>query len=174
MVVKLIYEAHSITTDNEAGIATGWLPGELSAAGLVEAAKLGVRRREVEVVYSSDLRRAAQTVEVAFPGREVVWDRRLRECDYGVYNGRPVAELVPLRREYIEVPWPGGGQSYRQVVVETAAFLRDVRARHQGATVLVVAHSANRWALQCLLEGRVLEELMDAPFNWQPGWEYDI
>ena len=27
MSVEIIYETHSISTDNEAGIATGWLPG---------------------------------------------------------------------------------------------------------------------------------------------------
>ena len=33
MTVTLIYETHSTTLDNERGIATGWLPGELSEAG---------------------------------------------------------------------------------------------------------------------------------------------
>jgi alpha-ribazole phosphatase/probable phosphoglycerate mutase len=28
MPVKLIYETHATTVDNETGIATGWLPGE--------------------------------------------------------------------------------------------------------------------------------------------------
>lgn len=32
MAVELVYETHSITTDNEAGIATGWLPRRLSMA----------------------------------------------------------------------------------------------------------------------------------------------
>lgn len=27
MTVEIVYETHSTTTDNEAGIATGWLPG---------------------------------------------------------------------------------------------------------------------------------------------------
>ena len=30
-VVRLVYETHATTIDNEAGVATGWLPGELSA-----------------------------------------------------------------------------------------------------------------------------------------------
>ena len=31
--LRLVYETHSTSTDNEAGVATGWLPGELSATG---------------------------------------------------------------------------------------------------------------------------------------------
>lgn len=30
MTISVVFETHSITVDNEAGRATGWLPGELS------------------------------------------------------------------------------------------------------------------------------------------------
>ncbi|MFC5816142.1 histidine phosphatase family protein [Nonomuraea harbinensis] len=172
MPVKLIYETHATTVDNEAGVATGHLPGELSAAGREQARELGERRKDVDVVYASDLRRAVQTAQIAFGRRrEIMLDRRLRECDYGIYNGRPVAELAPLRVRYVDEPWPGG-QSYRQVVVAMGAFLEDVAGRWQGRTVLVVAHAANRWALRVLFDGTPLEELVEAPFQWRPGWEY--
>jgi hypothetical protein len=38
--------------------------------------------------------------------------------------------------------------------------------------VLVIGHSATRWALDHLLSGRALEELVDAPVDWRPGWYY--
>ncbi|WP_206184869.1 hypothetical protein [Thermoactinospora rubra] len=44
-MTTLIYETHSITVDNERGIATGWLPGELSPRGRELAGELGERRR---------------------------------------------------------------------------------------------------------------------------------
>ena len=53
-------------------MCTGWAPGELSATGIRNAEALGARRRhEVDVVVSSDLHRAVQTVEVAFAGSPV-------------------------------------------------------------------------------------------------------
>jgi hypothetical protein len=36
----------------------------------------------------------------------------------------------------------------------------------------VIAHSANRWALDHLVDGERLEDLIDAPFAWQEGWVY--
>jgi hypothetical protein len=45
-------------------------------------------------------------------------------------------------------------------------------APYGGRTVLIVGHSATRWALDHLLAGRALEDLVDAPFAWQPGWLY--
>lgn len=70
MSVTIVYETHSITTDNELGIATGWNPGELSVAGIEAARELGLRRRHegLSAVYTSDLHRAVQTAEVAFEG----------------------------------------------------------------------------------------------------------
>ncbi|MEV0147064.1 MULTISPECIES: histidine phosphatase family protein [unclassified Nonomuraea] len=175
MGVRLVYETHAVTVDNEIGIATGRLPGELSRMGRELAVELGVRRRDVDVVYCSDLRRAVETAEIAFPdgGKEIRLDARLRECDYGIYNGRPVSEVAALRSRYIDAPWPGG-QSYRDVVAATASFLEECMREWQGRTVLVIAHSANRWALLNLLEGVPLEELVDAPFRWRPGWEFTV
>lgn len=66
MAVQIVFETHATTRDNEAGIATGWLPGELSDEGI------------------------------------------------------------------------------------------------------------NRWALEHLLLGRRLEDLVDAPFSWRTGWEFRV
>jgi broad specificity phosphatase PhoE len=127
------------------------------------------------VVYTSDLGRALETAELAFGGSglPVHVDAHLRECDYGELNGRPVAEIDAERLRRIEEPFPGG-ESYRDVVARTRSFLDDVRARHDGECVLAIAHSANRWALQHLLDGTPLEELVLAPFDWQPGWEFRL
>ncbi|MET9249164.1 histidine phosphatase family protein [Nonomuraea sp. NPDC003709] len=172
MAVTLGYETHSIAVDNETGIATGWLPRELSARGRGLAVELGAA---VDVVCASDLGRAVQTAGIGFAGgrKEIRFDRRLRECDYGIYNGRPVGEVAASRSRHIDMPWPGG-QSYRRVVAEMVGFLRDMMDEWQGGLVLVVSHSANRWALQNLLDGTPLEELVDVPFEWRPGWEFSI
>ena len=71
MAVDLIFETHSISVDNERGVATGWLDGELSEEGRRLAAKLGERRRDVDVVYVSDLGRAVETAEIAFGGTDI-------------------------------------------------------------------------------------------------------
>jgi hypothetical protein len=61
--VNIVYETHSLTEDNEKGIATGWLPGKLSAQGRQFASQLGDRRRKggLAAVFVSDLHRAVET-----------------------------------------------------------------------------------------------------------------
>ncbi len=175
MPVELVYETHSISVDNERGIATGWLDGELSERGKELARALGVRRRgEADVVYSSDLGRAVETARIAFGETvSIRLDERLRECDYGELNGHPVAEIDAERLHRIATPFPGG-QSYLDVVEQTRTFLDDLRRRHDGQRVIAISHSANRWALQHLLEGTRLEDLVGAPFAWQEGWSFTL
>jgi broad specificity phosphatase PhoE len=175
--VALVYETHSLTLDNERGIATGWLHGELSEEGRQLAIELGRRRCDdgLDCVFSSDLGRAVETVEIAFAGSPLPrrQDARLRECDYGELNGAPVERLDRERSRRIDEPYPGG-ESYRQVVERTRSFLADVLDEHDGGRVLVVAHSANRLALDHLVHGIPLEDLVDAPFAWREGWEYVV
>ena len=177
MSVEVVYETHSTSVDNEHGIANGWLDGELSEQGREQASELGRRRRDdgLAAVYASDLGRAVETARIAFGGTgiPVHHDARLRECDYGELNGATFDAVAAVRRRYVDEPFPGG-ESYRQVVERTRAFLDDVVAHHDGERVVVIAHSANRWALDHLVSGTPLEQLVDAPFDWQPGWLYVV
>jgi len=179
VAVSVVFETHSTTADNEQGRATGWLPGELSARGRLQAAELGRRRArpadDIAAVLCSDLARAAETARIAFAGTTVpvLLDWRLRECDYGDRNGMPVAELHAGRREHLDLPYPGG-ESWRQAVARVGWFLRDVPRRWDGRRVLVIGHVATRWGLDHWLRGVPLEDLVGAEFGWQEGWQYRI
>ncbi len=100
MAIEIVYETHSISKDNEQGIATGWLPGRLSDAGRAGAAALGQRRCDdgLAAIFVSDLARAIETVELAFAGSPlpVLVDWRLRECDYGQLNGAPFLRFIGI------------------------------------------------------------------------------
>ncbi|MFB7668274.1 histidine phosphatase family protein [Kitasatospora sp. NPDC056138] len=177
MAVEIVYETHATTTDNEAGIATGWLPGRLSELGHRQAHELGERRSGdgFAAVFTSDLHRAVQTARIAFPDGlpPLLQDIRLRECNYGDLNGSPLSVVAAQRARRIDEPFPGG-QSYRQVVAATNAFLHDLATERDGSRILVIAHSANRWALEHLLTGTQLEDLLEAPPAWRPGWHFTL
>lgn len=173
MAMEVVYETHSITEDNELGLATGWLPGCLSEAGQDQARRLGERRRNdgLAAIFSSDLMRARQTVEMAFPDVTVpiFFDWRLRECDYGDMNGGPVANLD--HKLHIDIPYPDG-ESWREAIARVESSIRDLIARWDGCRILIVGHMATHWGLDHLFLGRSIEDLEAASFEWQEGWEY--
>ena len=153
------------------------MPGELSPHGRELAAELGARRRDdrVALVLSSDLRRATETAEIAFgaTGIPVLLDWRLRECDYGDLTGGSAKRVAAVVKDHLEQPYPGG-ESYSDVVARMRSFLDDLFLRWDGKRVLVVGHAATRWSLQHLVDGEPLDDVVGAPFEWQPGWEYAV
>src|SRR5580704_14608556 len=153
MGIEIVFETHSTTEDNEAGRATGWLPGRLSVQGRAQARELGRRRAQggIAAVFCSDLWRAVQTAELAFDGSgvPVLHDWRLRECDYGELNGMPAAEMHAGRRDHLDVPYPGG-ESWRQAVTRGERFRpaqRDGRsARNRSPTCRRAGRGGGSWS----------------------------
>jgi 2,3-bisphosphoglycerate-dependent phosphoglycerate mutase len=177
VTIDIIFETHSTTEDNERGLATGWNGGRLSLDGRGQAAKLGLRRRGdgLSAVFASDLQRAQETVEIAFEGSTlpVLFDWRLRECDYGELNGAPVAQVHATRLDHLRRPYPKG-ESWTQAVQRVKWFLDDLPLRCQGQRLLVVGHLATLWGLEHWINGLALEGLATSEFVWQDGWRYRI
>jgi broad specificity phosphatase PhoE len=176
MSIQIVFETHSITEDNEGGIATGWKPGRLSEKGRLLARELGARRRNdgIQVIFTSDLRRAVETVEIALGDSSIpiLHDWRLRECDYGDQNGRlSASDLHRARRQYLDEPYPGG-ETWRQAIYRVGCFLDDLPLRWERSRILVIGHVATRWGFEHYLNGVSLENLIEDEFTWRPGWEY--
>ncbi len=176
MSIQIVFETHSISEDNERGFATGWNHGQLSEKGRLLAKELGVRRRNdgIQVIFTSDLRRAVETVEIALGDSSIpiLHDWRLRECDYGNQNGRmSTSDLHRARRHHLDEPY-SGGESWRQATNRVGRFLDDLPLRWDGSRILVIGHVATRWGCEHYLKGVSLENLIEAEFIWRPGWEY--
>ena len=177
--MKLVFETHATSVDNEAGLASGWFDAALSATGEAQARGLGARRRDDELlaVFCSDLTRSFRTAEIAFGDRplSIVCDARLRECDYGDLTRRSASEIEERRPRHLVVPFPNG-ESYQQVVDRVSAWLDDAMRPRQAedGTVLVIGHRATFYALEHLLNGVTLHEAVTSYWTWQPGWTYRV
>lgn len=178
MPIEIVFETHALSEDNERGIATGWLPGRLCDQGRINAADMGRRRRDdgIAAVFTSDLRRAAETAEIAFgeTGIPILYDWRLRECDFGTRNGSPGVEVKKDRLDYCDRCYPGG-ESHEQAIARAAGFLADLPSRWDGRRVMLIGHLATYRALEHVTTGLTVRELVAADFEWQAhGWEYQL
>jgi broad specificity phosphatase PhoE len=176
MPIEIVFETHALSEDNERGVATGWLPGRLSARGRDNAARMGQRRRGdgISAVFASDLRRAAETAQIAFGGTDIpiLYDWRLRECDLGQRNGTPTAEILRDREQHVDRPYPGG-ESHRQALRRVAGLLTDLPTRWADRRVMIIGHLATYRALEHVVNNVSLEQLIATEFTWREhGWEY--
>jgi len=175
--LMLVFETHSTSVDNEAGLASGWFDAALSPTGEEQARMLGARRRDDQfaAIYCSDLTRSFRTAEIAFADRSlpIVRDARLRECHYGDLTRRPVSEIEQRRVRHIADPFPNG-ESYEHVVNRISDWLHEETARFHDGTVLVIGHRATFYALEHLLNRVTLHEAVTVPWAWQPGWTYHV
>jgi broad specificity phosphatase PhoE len=176
--MKITYFVHSITEDNEKGLATGWMQGELSQEGIKRAAELrpDLSNRNFDAVFCSDLERAMQSADLFFDNKfPVFMDWRLRECNYGEFDGRPASEFKKNREhEYINNPYPLG-ESYEDVEKRIRSFLKDLE-HFKFKHIAIVAHQAPQLASDVLLRKyswqTAIAEDWRKTQSWQPGWEY--
>lgn len=178
-MVTITYFVHCTTTDNEQGLATGWLPGELSERGIEQAKQLGRQTADkpFDIVFSSDLQRAIETVQLAFDGKyKTIQDDRLREADYGDLNGLPHT-FKDSMSDYIDTPFPNG-ECYRDVEARIQSFCEFLKQHYDGKQVAIVAHQAPQLALDVVLKGKSWDQAIREDWRrtgaWQPGWEYLI
>ena len=174
-MVEIIFETHSETTDNEAGLASGWYDVGLSAKGKIQAQALGERRLtdNFDVVFCSDLKRAVETYEIAFGKRKfkVIKDPRLRECNYGDLNKYPKGDVEPIKALHLKKPFPNG-ESYEETTERMRHFLNDLLAVYDNKKVLIIGHRATQYGLDHLIDGVLLKEAVTRSWRWQPGWQY--
>lgn len=92
---------HPEATHHVNGLVGGWYDSELTAQGLQAADRIGaalaarIPPGETVELYSSDLRRTAQTAQAItnYLGIPAVVDARLREKSYGIAEGKPQSWL---------------------------------------------------------------------------------
>lgn len=125
MAIKITYFVHGTTVDNKRGIASGLNDIMLSELGVKQSQELRnqIKDTAFDVVFCSDLKRARESAQLAFSETApIITDARLRECDYGEYNGTPAAVVEPIQEKMITEKFPGE-ESYEDVKVRVADFL---------------------------------------------------
>jgi broad specificity phosphatase PhoE len=143
---------HGQTEWSESGRHTSYTDVELTEEGARAAVELGARlaSEPFERVLTSPLSRAHRTCELAGFGEEAVVDERLKEWQYGAYEGITTAEIredVPGFSVWTH-PIPDG-EPLEAVGVRTDSLIADLR--RTGGPVLVFAHGhllrvlAARW-----------------------------
>lgn len=122
--------------------------GRAQAAAAAERVALLSSTVPIVAVYSSPLRRALASAHTAASllGLDVTVDKRLRETDFGDWDGYTLAQVRDRWPAELEA-WlaspkaaPPGGESLEETLVRVRRARGEIIAAHVGSAVLVVSH----------------------------------
>lgn len=166
---------HGQSLWNKENRFTGWVDVPLTLEGQAEARRAGERLKdhEFQVAYTSDLRRAQDTLtlmlETMGVDLPVIRNAALNERDYGDLAGlnkqemreKFSPEIVHVWRRSFDIP-PPGGESLKECSERTLPFferavLGDIK---QGKNVLVSAHGNSNRAIVMKLESLTPEQIL--------------
>lgn len=191
---KLIVIRHGETVWNAEARIQGHGDSALTATGVAQA--LAVAKRlagdGLDAIIASDLGRVRQTVAplAELTGLSAQFDAGLRERNYGVFEGKTVAELdveMPGEFEKYRVHdlhgAPPGGESLAQFHARVAATMERIAVAAAGRKVAVITHGGVcgelfRHAMRIPLEAPRTYSLFNASINrfrYQNGaWQLDV
>ena len=126
MKTNLIYFVHGTTYDNASKKCSGWKQVELNELGKEQAKNLGNVNSHIkfDVIFTSDLIRAIDSANIAFPNVEKVIDERLRECNYGDLDGED--KHLIIYEEHIDEQFPNG-ESLKDVEIRINSFINEIK-----------------------------------------------
>lgn len=158
--MRLILVRHGLSEWNAVGRLQGVSDTALSPEGRREARALGplVATLSPELAVSSDLRRAADTLELMGLGLPTLPpDPRWRESDLGDWTGRLPAELTPQEhaaflRWRVGRATPPGGEPWEGACARVLSAVRDL-AGTGAARVVVATHGGAVRAACAVLAG---------------------
>jgi probable phosphoglycerate mutase len=171
---------HGETAWSLTGQHTGLTDLPLTERGELNARRLGERLKGLTFakVFTSPLRRASRTCELAGFGAVAEVDKDLVEWDYGQYEGRTSAEIRKERPDW-QLFRDGcpGGESPHQVATRADQVVNRVRATHRDVLIFTSGHFmrmlAARWLGLETAEGGRYFMLNTASLS-AVGYEHDV
>ena len=156
METTIFLVRHGETVDNARQIMQGRVQGDLNERGREQALETARRLADehIDVVISSDLRRAVQTAEIiAQPhGLPVVQTPLLEERDWGSFTGRYIPDL---RGEQ----WPDDIESEADLLSRARTLLIYIAATYPGKRVVAVGHGIINKAILAVYAGCTMREV---------------
>lgn len=168
---RLILVRHGQTDMNADGIYFGWLDPQLNKLGNSqgERARKVLEKLEYDTIYSSDLKRAYETANlVNYLNRDIVLDKRLREINFGIFEGlsyNEIQERYPEECQKSENDWQNynfvNGESPRDMQKRAVDFVESLDLEKDN---LVVTH----WGvINCILSWYFSKDL-------DSYWKYSV
>ncbi len=156
--MKLLLTRHGQTDWNVQRRIQGKTDIELNEVGIEQAKITGekLKVRNIDLIISSPLKRAAKTAELIAGTREIpiIFDDRIEERSFGEFEGKTPEEFnfneiwnYKLDKQYEDAE--SVGQTFDRVY----KFIEEIKEEYKDKTVLIVTHGGITVPIRAYFEG---------------------
>ncbi|HZE98322.1 MAG TPA: histidine phosphatase family protein [Planctomycetota bacterium] len=147
---RLVLIRHGESVLGRARRYAGHRDTPLTSEGCDQISRLRSRFRKLrpEILVSSDLKRCRQTASLLAPGVRFVTTDRLRELDFGDWDGLTAASCrrrdPGLFDRWMRDPWsrrPPGGEKLAQLWTRVRAAVTELVRDHADRTLAIITHA---------------------------------
>jgi broad specificity phosphatase PhoE len=160
---------HGEAISNRDGIISCWpekKKNPLTERGKKEVRKIiaKLKKEKIDLIFSSDVLRCKETAQMATErlGLKVNFDKRLREVNVGIFNGRPIEEWNDYFKNWVEkfTKRAPGVENRRDIKERIVDFIKDIDKKYKGKNILIVSHEGPLIILQGAIKGFSEEEMI--------------
>jgi broad specificity phosphatase PhoE len=142
-------------------------PASLTKNGQEQIKKVThyLKNQKIDLIFSSDVLRTRQTAEIIAKelDLEVKEDLRLRDVNWGIYQGKLMKEAWAFYNHKMEEKFrkaPPQGESWLDVQKRMVDFLKETEGKYNQKTILIVSHGDPLWLLDSWVQGLNKEEML--------------
>ena len=145
---------------------------ELTAEGKkqVEEVAKTLKKKNIQLIFASDLGRTRETAEIVSKEikTSVKFDERLREYDFGKFNGEPIGKFFEFIGEEINKfsKIPEGGENLSEVRKRMMNFILELERKEQNKNILIISHGDPLWVLEGSAQGFNEERTVEIKRNY--------
>lgn len=131
----------------------------------VEVSAKKLAKEKIDLIISSDLARAKETARIVseITGGKVVYDKRLRETNAGVFNGQDPKKfwdyLASKKNRFIAKPQKG--ESLLMIQKRVYELISGVDKKYKDKNIVLVSHELPLTILEHTLEGGKLPKIIE-------------
>jgi len=183
----IFFIRHGLTEGNKKGRYIGRTDEPLCPEGVRTAEELSKKNLSADFVFTSPYRRCRETAKILFPGQSITEVTDLRECDFGIFEGKSYEELkdLPAYGEWLKTDCtsviPGGEsveefkgrclRAFRETLAEVPDKKSAAYVIHGGSIMAILEknafphrdfgeyHIGNCGILSCREEGGILKDI---------------
>ncbi|MBM3206152.1 MAG: histidine phosphatase family protein [Candidatus Staskawiczbacteria bacterium] len=129
---------------------------------MIRVASEDLIKKDIDLIFASDVLRTKQTAQIVAEklNLSINFDKRLREIDFGEFNGKTVEESESYFQQEshrITQAFPEG-ENYEQLAERISNFLKSMEESYKGKNILIVTHGFFWWILKSTINGISLVE----------------